>query len=96
MRGEEVLVWTDGPRCCCFSPLLIFDPPNAVVTATRTLDPSVKRDVTHRQRGGTSCPSVTHYNLFPLDPEIVLWTFSLVLKSALDFEWPVSLNPQNL
>lgn len=44
---EEVFVWTDGPRSCSFSPLLIFDPPQpirmVVVTATWTLDPSARR-----------------------------------------------------
>lgn len=95
-------MWTDGPRCCCccfFSPPLIFDLPNAFEWPSsrqhRHLTPARDTTMTRRRRGGTSCPSVIRYNLFPSGRSIfVLRTFfPLVLLRALDFEWPVSLNP---
>lgn len=79
--GEEAFVWTDGPRrCCCFSPPLIFDLPNAFEWPSsrqhRHLTPVRGMTMTHRHRGGTSCPSVIRYNLFPLGRSIfVLRTF---------------------
>lgn len=88
-------MWTDGPRCCCFfSSLLILDLPNPLEWLSSQqhghLTTARGMTLTQRHKGGTSCPSVTHYNSFP--HFFVLWTLFTGLLRALDFEWPVSPN----
>lgn len=65
-------MWTDGPRCCCcffFSSLLTLDLPNPFEWLSSKqhghLTTARGMTITQRHIGGTSCPSVTHYNPFP-------------------------------